>query len=86
MTASRLQRWAIILSAYKYTIDFKPTRKHGNGDCLSRLPQETDPEFENFQALEPIVNLIQETQLNFLPLSAKTVKEETEKDKLLSQV
>ena len=36
--------------------------------------------------MEPIVNLIQETQLNCLPLSAERVKEETEKDALLSQV
>jgi len=56
MAASRLQRWAIIISAYTYTIDYKPTREHGNAGCLSRLPQETDPELENFQALEPIVN------------------------------
>jgi len=83
MAASRLQRWAVILSAYTYTIDYKPTREYGNADCLSRLPQETDPKFENFQALEPIVNLIQETQLNCLPLYAERVKEETEKNALL---
>ena len=86
MAASRLQRWAIILSAYTYSIAYKPTKEHGNADCLSRLPQETDPEFETFHAYEPVVNLIQERKLNCLPLSADMVKKETEKDTLLSQV
>ena len=44
MAASRLQKWAII-SAYTYTIAYKPTKEHSNADYLSRLP---DPEFEKF--------------------------------------
>ena len=52
----------------------------------SRLPQETDPEFEKFHTYEFVVNLIQETQLKSLPLSADAVKKETEKDAVLSQV
>ena len=40
MAVSRLQRWAIILSAYAYTISYKHTKEHGNANCLSRLPQE----------------------------------------------
>lgn len=41
MAASRLQRWAIFMSAYSYTIEYVPTKEHGNADCLSRLyPQE----------------------------------------------
>ena len=36
--ASRLQRWAIILSAYDFVVQYKPTTKHGNADGLSRLP------------------------------------------------
>ena len=27
-----------MLSAYQYDIEFQPTHKHGNADCLSRLP------------------------------------------------
>ena len=38
LTAARLQRWAILLSAYNYTLEFKPTALHGNADGLSRLP------------------------------------------------
>ena len=36
--ASCLQRWAIILSAYDFVVQYKPTTKHGNADRLSRLP------------------------------------------------
>ena len=38
MAAARLQRWAHLLSAYDYAIEFKPTQQHGNADGLSRLP------------------------------------------------
>ena len=38
LAAARLQRWAILLPAYSYDIEFKPTLQHANADGLSRLP------------------------------------------------
>ena len=37
LAAARLQRWAIILSAYNYDIVFRPTKCHANADCQGFL-------------------------------------------------
>ena len=71
---------------YTYTISYKRTKEHGNADCLSRLLLVTDPEFEKFHTCESMVNLIQETQIKSLPLSADIIKKEIEKDTVLSHV
>ena len=36
MAASRIQRWAIILSTYNYELIFKSGRKHRDADSMSR--------------------------------------------------
>ncbi len=38
LAAARLQRWALILSAYHYDICYKRTTDNSNADCLSKLP------------------------------------------------
>ena len=38
LAAARMQRWALLLSAYSYNIRFRPTQSYGNADGLSRLP------------------------------------------------
>ena len=38
MATARIQRWALTLAAYNYTIKYKPGIEHGNADALSRLP------------------------------------------------
>ena len=42
LAAARLQHWAVLLSAYTYDIQFKPTVTHSNADGLSRLPLPID--------------------------------------------
>ena len=37
VAASRLQRWALVLSAYQYDVKIRATEEHGNVDGLSRL-------------------------------------------------
>ena len=38
IAAASIQRWALTLAAYKYTIDYKSGAEHSNADALSRLP------------------------------------------------
>ena len=38
IAAARIQRWALILSAYNYAIRFKEGTPNANADALSRLP------------------------------------------------
>ena len=39
MAAARIQRWALILAAYDYTLLYRSGRSHANADSMSRLPQ-----------------------------------------------
>ena len=40
LAAARMKRWAIVLSAYDYQIEYRRSAKHSNCDALSRLPHE----------------------------------------------
>ena len=72
--ANRLQRWAILLSAYAYDIEFKPTKEHGNADMLSRLPVGPNHFFGDQQGLNVVVNLIQDSQVQELPVNYTQVQ------------
>lgn len=43
MAAARIQRWALTLAAYTYSIEYKPGPEHANADALSRLPLPVSP-------------------------------------------
>lgn len=86
MAASRLQRWAIILAAYSYTIEYILTKDHGNADCLSRLPMENDPVLEKYQSQHSIVHMVQESRLASILISADAICKATEKDHILQEV
>ena len=79
LAAARMQRWALILQAYQYDIEYRRSDDHGNADALSRLPIKTDSETE-----EP--NIFYFTYANQLPVSARDIAESTRKDIVLSKV
>ena len=70
LAAARLQRWAILLSAYQYEIEYRSTLKHANADCLSRLLLPVGSKSEEFDE----VKLINSLQIGSLPLTAGHIK------------
>ena len=82
MAAARIQRWALTLAAYNYSIEYKPGPEHANADALSRLPLPVSP---------PTIPLPAETVfamelLNLTPVSVNEIRIGTRCDPILSQV
>ncbi|KAG7301015.1 hypothetical protein JYU34_015388 [Plutella xylostella] len=81
MAASRLQRWAVILSAYSYDIEYVTT-KENIADGFSRLPLKVK-EYPNNQIPEQTyLHQVQDALL----LDASLIKRETARDPILSRV
>ena len=79
MAASRLQRWAIILSADDYTVEYEPTKSHGNSDGLSRLPIDSGQEIHTDDS-EDIVCALEQGQIQLLPVQARNIARATTED------
>ena len=82
MASSRIQRWAITLSAYNYTICYKKGKTLCNADALSRLPRPVTTATED--TCTELVNLVQ--HMSSTCVSALHIKDWTTKDPLLSKV
>ena len=88
MAANRLSRWALILSQYEYSIEYRNTKEHGNADALSRLPSGDDKIFDGEEGSADcsIVCNIRELSLQIDPYKKDTISKETKKDTVLSKV
>ena len=82
VAAARMQRWALLLSAYSYSIQFRSTHAHCNADGLSRLPLPAETAVGNPED-STVVNLM---QISFVPVLASDVAIATRKDPVLSKV
>ena len=80
-SAARVQRWAIIMSAYNYELLYRPGEKNGNADGMSRLPVQCMDE-EEFR----VPNHIHMVDLVHAPVTSAEVKRETGKDVVLTRV
>ena len=81
VAAARLQRWALLLSAYTYKLEFRATALHSNADALSRLPLPGKPR----EAVSK-TKLYYLQQLDCLPVNSQETQKATERDPILSKV
>ena len=82
LAAARLQRWALLLAAYQYDIEYRSTEKHANADCLSRLPIQCEKLNEGIDKAK-LINLL---QIESLPMDVDHVRKATRNDPMLSRV
>ena len=80
LAAARMQRWAIVLLAYDYQIEYRSSAKHSNCDALSRLSHEgskigSESEIYNLSAIDKDV-----------PITAMNIGKATLQDPVLSKV
>ena len=76
-----MQRWALILSAYTYSIRYRSTKDHGNADGLSRLPLPPTTDGAEVEVRDALVRLI-----DSLPVDASELSAAIRRDPLLSSV
>ena len=81
LAAARVQRWAILLSAYEYEIEYRPTEKHGNADGLSHLPLQS-----SICSKAEKATLFNLSQIALLPPTPAQLRRSTEVDPVLSKV
>nr|XP_054759405.1 uncharacterized protein K02A2.6-like [Lytechinus pictus] len=80
MAASRMQRWAILLSQYDYNIEYLSSKENAVADALSRLPHE-----DSEDGTEGSIYVTDVVDSNF-PVTASEIAAETQKDSVLKQV
>lgn len=88
LTAQRLQRWALTLMGFQFTIRYRKTSQHGNADCLSRLPFGPDSNFDRIEQQDnkEISHAIQEQIFTSPVAGYNEVRQETVKDQHLQRV
>lgn len=82
MASSRIQRWALLLGGYDYSIRYKAGRQHANADLFSRLPL---PESPVKVPVPPETVMLMES-LSSSPVTVAQIKQWTAKDPTMSRV
>ena len=87
LAANRLARWALWLNQFDYTIEYRKTADHGNADALSRLPS-GDINFNMEESGEDMdmVCTIRVLSLQIQPVDANILRQESQKDPVISTV
>ena len=82
MAFEGIQRWALLLSSYQYTVSYKPGSQMANAGVVSKLPLPKMP--VSVPSLRETVLLMQSLQT--LPLTFSQLKQWTTQDPILSKV
>ena len=82
MASARIQCWALTLSAYTYTIQYKAGKEHANEDGLSRLPLEDVP----IEVPKPTETILLMGHLAASSVSATHIRQQTHLGSTLSKV
>ena len=80
MACARIQRWALLLASYNYTLQYRSGVDNGNADCLSRFPCDSVSDVSKSQ------NYIMMMELSHAPVTSTEVKSHTRTDPILSKV
>ena len=75
-----LQRWAIKLSGYNYTLKNKTGTSNNNADCLSGIPKDCENDFSKLENLVFLTDLIES------PITSLGIKNQSAKDPIISIV
>ena len=88
LAVNRLARLASFLSQFEYDIEYRKTNDHANADALSRLPSGGDVKFDKEESEQDvdIVCTIQLLNRQVTASDSQTLRKETAKDPILSQV
>ena len=79
--AARITRWALLLAAYNYKLEYRPGKLNANADALSRLPIESEEQ----DITQPIVS-VNMIELASAPVTEEDVRKETKKEEVMSKV
>ena len=82
LASARIQRWALTLLAYSYTLEYKSGQLNSNADALSRLPLPITP--VNVPMPADTIHLLE--QLNSTPVTATLIKKWTAQNPILAKV
>ena len=78
--AARIQRWAILLSAYDYTLKYRSSAENSNAHFFSRFPSNEKT------TTSTIKNETFMTELSYSPVISKEVADFSKKDSLIANV
>ena len=82
LAAARMQKWALLLAAYQYDIEYRSTTKHANADCMSRLLLKGDNRLNTHNEVKQVNQL----QFDSLPMNAQQIHTATRNDPLLARI